>query len=324
MTPEKIPMHEGGFQIPNLCFGNMTFGSQVDEATGRRMIDFCLDHGIHFFDTANVYNQGAAEEMLGRILKGRRGRVMVGTKVRGVMGEGPDEGGLSRAAIFRAVEDSLRRLQTDYIDLYYFHQPDYNVPIEESLEAMDRLVKEGKVRYPAVSNYASWQVCRMHWICEKRGFPAPQVAQMMYNLLARGIESEFLAMARELGVAVIAYNPLAGGLLTGKQNRQGPLAHTRFEGNRLYLDRYWHEAMFDAVDELRRTAAEAGRSLISLSLNWLLHHSSVQSVILGASRMEQLEENVRASREGPLNQDTLKRCDEVWRRLRGVAPQYNR
>lgn len=324
MRQENSALRDGGVRIPRLCFGNMTFGSQVDEATGRRMIDFCLEQGIHFFDTANVYNRGAAEEMLGRILKGRRNEVILATKVRGVMGAGPDEGGLSRVAIWRAAEESLRRLQTDYIDLYYFHQPDYAVGVEESLEAMERLVKEGKVREPAVSNYAAWQVCQMHWICERRGFRAPRVAQMMYNLLARGIESEFLPMARELGVAVAAYNPLAGGLLTGKQSRQGPLAQTRFDGNRLYLDRYWHEAMFDAVEELRRAAAEAGRSLISVSLNWLLHHTPAQSVILGASRMEQLEENVRASREGPLDEETLKRCDEAWRRLRGVAPQYNR
>ncbi len=288
------------------------------------MIDFCLDNGIDFLDTANVYNKGAAEEMLGRLLRGRRDGVVLATKVRGKMGDGPDESGLSRAAIFRAVEDSLRRLQTDYVDLYYFHQPDYAVPMEESLDAMADLVRQGKVRYPAVSNYAAWQVCRLHWLAERRDWPGPRVAQMMYNLVARGIENEFLPMAKDLGVATVVYNPLAGGLLTGKQQRGEPLPKTRFDGNKMYLDRYWHDAMFDAVDELRQVAAGAGRSLISLSLNWLLHHTATASVILGASRMEQLEENVRAAGEGPLDEETLARCGAVWARLRGVAPKYNR
>ena len=145
------------------------------------------------------------------------------------MGDSPDECGLSRAAIQRGVEDSLRRLQTEYLDLYYLHQPDYDVPITESLEAMDRLAQEGKVRYPATSNYSGWQVCQMQWIAESKGYRRATVTQPMYNLLARGNEQEYLPMCKELGISTVVYNPLAGGLLTGKQKRDAPLRGTRFE-----------------------------------------------------------------------------------------------
>jgi len=302
----------------------MTFGGQADEAASRRMIDLCLDRGVNFLDTANVYNGGASEEILGRILKGRRDRVVLASKVRGKMGEGPDESGLSSRAMRRAIEDSLRRLQTDHLDLYYLHQPDYAVPIEESLATMDQLVREGKVRYPAISNYASWQVAHTFGLSEKKGYKPPAISQPMYNLLARGIEQEFLPMARQFGVATVVYNPLAGGLLTGKQGRDAPLPGTRFDSNQMYLDRYWHPAYFDAVDELAGIAREAGRSMISLALSWLLHHTQTDCVILGASRVEQLEQNLAACEDGALSEDTVKACDAVWAGLRGITPKYNR
>src|SRR6266498_5706690 len=224
--------------VSRACFGTMTFGSQVNENDAGRILDSCLDAGINFIDTANVYNAGKSEEILGRLLQGRRNRVVLASKVRGKMGEAPDEIGLSRAAIFRAIDDSLRRLCTDHLDLYYLHQPDWSVPIEESLEAMDRLVRAGKVRYPASSNYAGWQVVEMLSIAEKNGYTPATVTQPMYNLLARGIEQEYLAMCQRFGVATVVYNPLAGGLLTGKQTGQQPLAGTRFDKNEMYLNRY--------------------------------------------------------------------------------------
>ena len=302
----------------------MTFGSQVDEAAAFRIVGRCLDQGVNFFDTANVYNHGASEVIIGKALKGRREKIVLASKVRGKMGEGADEAGLSRAAIERGVEDSLRRLQTDYLDLYYLHQPDYAVPLEESLEAMHRLVKQGKVRYPASSNYSGWQVCRMQWIAEKSGYKPATVTQPMYNLLARGIEQEYLPMAKEFGVSTVVYNPLAGGLLTGKQKREAPLKGTRFDGNQMYLGRYWHEEDFDAVGELLEIAGKAGRSAVSLALSWLLHHTPIDCVILGASKIEQLEENLRAFDDGPLAADTVSACDGVWAKIRGVSPQYNR
>lgn len=310
--------------VSRLCFGTMTFGAQADAAAARDMVARSIDSGINFFDTANVYQSGAAEIMLGDALKGRRQNVVIATKVRGKMGDAPEQSGLSKKAICLAVEESLRRLQTDYVDLYYFHQPDYDVPVDESLEAMQRLVEQGKVRFPATSNYASWQVAQMLSEAEKKGYRPVSVAQQMYNLLARGIEQEFLPMAKEMGVSVIAYNPLAAGLLTGKHTRDAVAAGTRFDGNKMYQDRYWHEEDFDAVDELKQVARDEQRSLLSLALGWMLHHTPIDSIILGASRLEQLEQNLAAAGDEPLSASAVERCNAVWRTLRGPTPQYNR
>lgn len=303
----------------------MTFGSQVDEAAAQRIVDRALDGGINFFDTANVYNKGASETIVGKVLlKGRRDKIILASKVRGKMGEAPDESGLSRAAILKGIDDSLRRLGTDYLDLYYLHQPDYQVPIEESLAAMDEVVRSGKVRYPACSNYAAWQMTEILHISRHRGYKPPVVTQPMYNLLARGLEPEYVPMAKAFGVSMVVYNPLAGGFLTGKQQREAPLPGSRFDKNQMYLGRYWHDADFDAVEELIVAARNSGRSMVSLALNWLLHHTATDCVILGASRLEQLDENLRSLEDGPLTPETLSACDKIWSRLRGVTPQYNR
>jgi 1-deoxyxylulose-5-phosphate synthase len=312
-------------KVSRLSFGTMTFGSQADEAESHRCVDACLDAGINFFDTANMYNKGLAETILGKALGTRRKDVILATKVRSKMGEAPDDVGLSRAAIHKAIEASLLRLGTDYVDVYYLHMPDYDVEIEETLEAMNELVSKGLVRYPAVSNYAAWQVAEMLWICSKNGYRPPTISQPMYNLLARGIEEEYLAFCRSFGVAVITYNPLAGGLLTGKHARD---AHTqpgtRFDKNPLYQGRYWHDVYFDAVEELRAIAREAGITPVELALRWELSQAAVDSVILGASRLEQLNENLAAAEHAPLDCATLEKCDAVWKKLRGPTPKYNR
>ena len=311
--------------VSRLCFGTLTFGSSMDEAAATESVDRCIDAGINFFDTANVYNMGAAETMLGKALSGRRQKVIVATKVGFKTGVGHDESGLSRAALHNSLEASLRRLQTDYVDLYYLHLPDYSVPIEETLAAMDEAARAGKVRYPAVSNYAAWQVCEILWMAEKNRFKPPCVSQPMYNVLTRGIEEEYLAFCKRFNVAVVAYNPLAGGLLTGKQSKQrGPIPGTRFDGNKLYLDRYWHDDYFAAVGELADIAREAGKTLVELAFQWLLNQTQVDSIILGASRLEQLEENLKACQTVALDEAALARCDEVWKRLRGITPKYNR
>jgi aryl-alcohol dehydrogenase-like predicted oxidoreductase len=283
-----------------------------------------VDHGINFIDTANVYNRGESERITGKWMAQHRSKVVLATKVRGKMGDGPDEQGLSKSAIVKAIDASLQRLQTDHVDLYYLHQPDYDVPIEESLEAMASLVKAGKVRYPASSNYSGWQVAEMLCLAEKHQWTPATVTQPMYNLLARGIEQEYLPMTSHFGLANCVYNPLAGGMLTGKQQREKPQAGTRFDNNQMYLDRYWHPAYFDAVDKLVQIAAAAGRSLVSVALNWILHHTPIECVILGASRLEQLEQNLATLGDGPLSKETLDACDQVWRDLRGVTPKYNR
>jgi aryl-alcohol dehydrogenase-like predicted oxidoreductase len=199
------------------------------------------------------------------------------------------------------------------------------VPIEETLAAMDELVKAGKVRYPAISNYAAWQVAEIHCISQKNGYQPPFVSQPMYNLLARAIEDEYLPFCERYGVAVIPYNPLAGGLLTGKHSKERkPIAGSRFDGNKMYLDRYWHDDDFAAVEELETVARDAGKTLVELALQWVLSQGQVESVILGASKLEQLGQNLKAC-EGPkLSSDVLERCDAVWNHLRGVTPKYNR
>ncbi len=310
--------------VSRACMGAMTFGAQADEAAAGRMIDLCLDRGVNFIDTANVYNSGASEEILGRILGDRRGRIVLASKLGNPTGPGDDQRGHSRRAILRAIDESLRRLRTDFLDIYYLHLPDYSTPLEETLEAMHSLVQAGKIRYLAVSNYASWQVCRMHWIADRAGYAPVRISQPMYNLIARGLEQEYLPMAKELQVSTFVYNPLAGGLLTGKQSAAAPIPGSRFDSNDLYQRRYWHDPNHAAVARLTALAREEGRSPVSLALNWILHHTPADGLILGASRPEQLDENLRALDDGPLSQSALAVCDEVWSELRGVTPKYNR
>ncbi len=304
--------------------GTMTFGSQVDVGAARNMVDMCLDRGVNFFDTANVYNQGRSEEVLGEVLGSRRKDVVLASKVHGAMGEPPEYAGLSRASIRTAIEASLRRLNTDYLDIYYLHLPDYDTPIEESLAALEELRAEGLIRYPATSNYSAWQMCEMFGICERENWTKPWIAQPMYNLAARGIEPEYLPFTEQYGISNIVYNPLAGGLLTGKQTPGTPLPGTRFDGNQMYLDRFWHDQYFEAVAEVENIAREAGLSPVELALAWLRRQPQAHCIILGASRVSQLDENLAAFEASPLGDNELAACDRVWRRLRGPTPEYNR
>ena len=211
----KLRTLHNDLTVSRVCLGTMTFGGQTDRAAAARMLDIAFDRGVNFLDTANVYTAGESERILGHLLGARRMQLILATKIG--MKTGDELPGLSRGAILAAVENSLRRLATDYVDLCYLHLPDDSVPLEESLAAMDTLVRQGKVRHVASSNFASWQVCKMHWSAAQRGFAPARVAQPMYNLLARRIEDEFLPACRDLCVSTVVYNPLAGGLLTGKQ-----------------------------------------------------------------------------------------------------------
>jgi aryl-alcohol dehydrogenase-like predicted oxidoreductase len=312
-------------QVSKLCMGTMTFGDQADENESRRMVDFCLDAGINFFDTANVYHQGRSEEVLGKCLGPKRSSIVLASKVRGVMGEPPRYGGLSRKAIRMAIDESLKRLHTDYLDIYYLHQPDHDTPIEETLEAMRDLYKEGKARYIGCSNYAAWQIGEMFSICRAENIVPPWISQPMYNLLARGIEQEYLAFARRHEVSCICYNPLAGGLLTGKHDlNRGPLPGTRFDGNENYQRRYWRPEYFDAVKELKKLAQQCGRSLPELAFSWIIHQPGVDSVLVGASSLKQLQENLAAAGSPALPSEVLEACDTIWSTLRGPTPIYNR
>ncbi len=311
-------------EVSRLCMGTMTFGSQVVEAEAQRMTDYCLDQGIQFFDTANVYNQGVSEEIVGRCLKSKRDKVIVASKACNSMERPRAYSGLSRQALRWALEDTLNRLQMDYVDLYYLHRPDYDTPIEESLETLEEFRREGKIRYGAISNYSSWQHTEILWLCEKNGWQAPHVAQQMYNVITRNLEQEYVPFAKRFGVSIVAYNPLAGGLLTGKQSASAPIAGTRFDSNQQYLSRYWHGQYFDAVKELKSIAEGHGRTLLETSLGWLLHQDQVDSVILGASRIEHLKANIEAALSGPLPAEVIDESRDVWLKLRGPAPQYNR
>lgn len=322
---KRVELAHTDLEVSRVCMGTMTFGSQTDGAAAARMVDRCIEAGIDFFDTANVYNQGRSEEILGAALGSRRSEVVLASKVRGAMGDPVAYSGLSRAAVRRALEESLRRLGTDYLDIYYLHQPDPDTPIEETLEVMEELRVEGKIRYPATSNYAAWQMCEMHAIGEKNGYARPWIAQPMYNMLARGIEQEYLAFTRRTGISNVVYNPLAGGLLTGKQRKgAAPLPGTRFDGNELYLDRFWHDAYFDAVAEAAEIARSAGLTSIQLAFAWLLQQEQTHCVIVGASSIDQLEENLAALSAPRLDAAQLAACDRVWRGLRGPTPSYNR
>ena len=323
MEYRVLPQTE--LKVSRLSMGTMTFGSQVTEADSHRMLDRCLEAGINFIDAANIYNQGASEAILGKWLKPHRSKVILASKVRGKMGEGADDIGLSRAAMRKALEASLKRLQTETLDIYYLHQPDYDVPISETLETMAAFIREGKVRHSAVSNYAAWQVAQIHSISERNGQAPPRISQPMYNLLARGIAEEYLPFCKEFEVAVVPYNPLAGGMLTGKHKAgSNPDSGTRFDGNQMYRDRYWNDQYFQSLEQVSEIAREAGRSMVELAFQWLLSQPIVDSVILGASRLEQLEANLAACEKPRLEQATLERCDDVWRRLRGVTPKYHR
>jgi aryl-alcohol dehydrogenase-like predicted oxidoreductase len=325
MNMEYRTLSTTGLKVSRLCLGTLTFGLQASEAEALRMVDRSLEAGINFLDTANVYNKGLSESILAKALAGRRQKVILASKAGLKAGEGPDESGLSRAALHKALESSLRRLATDYLDLYYLHLPDYNTPIEETLAALDELVRAGKVRYAAVSNFAAWQICEMHAIAAQNGFQPPRVSQPMYNVLARAIEDEYLPFCKRFQVAVVTYNPLAGGLLSGKQSRErGPIPGTRFDGNRIYLDRYWHDDYFAAVGELVGIARDAGKTPVELALQWVLGRPQVDAIVVGASNLAQLEQNLAASQRAPLDESLLARCDEVWKRFRGSAPKYNR
>jgi 1-deoxyxylulose-5-phosphate synthase len=314
-----------GAKISRLCLGTWTLGAQADEATSIRMVHRALDAGINFIDTADDYTDGLSETILGKALAGKRDGVVLVSKVRYPVGPNKlKDVGLTRWHILHGVEASLKRLNTDCLDVLFLHSPDYDTPLEESLSAADHLVRQGKVMYYGLSNHAAWQLCRAQWLSERHGYAAPVITQVPYNLLTRGIEQELVPCCRELRVGIVVYNPLAGGLLTGKHDPgKGPGAGTRFDLNKEYYRRYWVEANFDAVARLAEIARAAGKTLVQLALQWLAAQPAVDAIILGASRPEQLEENLAAA-EGTLDPATLAACDEAWKKIRGQAFQYNR
>ena len=311
--------------VSRVVLGTMTFGAQVDAAEAERMVAVSREAGITMFDTSNNYADGASEEILGRIVKPFRDEVTISTKVGSHVEQADSSlAGLTPTALRRAVEGSLRRLGTDRIDVLYLHRPDTGTPIEETLAALDGIVRSGAVAHVGQSNFAAWQITDMLHLARTNGWPEIRISQPMYNLLGRRIEDEYAACARRFGLTSITYNPLAGGLLTGK-HRPGdrPAPGTRFS-KQMYRDRYWNPAQFAAVDRLREIAGEAGLTLVELALRWVVGRPLTGAMLLGASSTEQLRDNLRALDGPPLPADVLAACDEVWATLRGAAPPYNR
>ena len=315
-----------GLKVSRICVGTMTYGipgakasgDELSETDAINMIARALNAGINFVDTANSYTEGRTEEIVGKALKGKRHSVVLATKGGNRTGPAATDIGLSRKHIMKGIEDSLRRLATDYIDLYYVHLPDYDTPIEETLRTLDDLVHQGKVRYIACSNFHAWQLCKALWVSDLHNLARFDCIQPPYNLLTRDIEYELLPLCTSEGVGVCVYNPLAAGLLTGKHNLNKPPAEgTRFTHGRmgpLYHGRYWTAANFEALTRLKQIAREHGRSLPQFALAWILSNETITSAISGATSVKQLEENVGAT-EVKLSPEELAACDEVWQQL---------
>lgn len=311
-------------KLSQLCLGTMMFGGQTSEADSLQIIDYAYDQGINFFDTANTYVQGESERVVGKGLKGRRHDILLATKVRGQMGSGRNDFGLNRRNILAAIEASLQRLGTDYLDLYYLHAPDYDTSLEETAETMSGLVKSGKIRYWGVSNFAAWQVADMLAICDKRSYIPPCVTQNVYNALTRGIEAEFLPFLKAHPLGLVIYNPIAGGLLSGKHAFGQPSTNTRFANNQEYYKRYWSQENFTAVEKLQAIAEAQNLSLLQLAMKWCAAHPQVTSTITGVSRLEQLKQNINSIQGEPLSKEVLVQCDEIWLSLAGTRFAYNR
>ena len=310
----------------------MTFGLQCDEPTSVEILDRAADGGIDFLDSSDAYplggdlsTRGITEEILGRWLRGKRDRFIVATKCFAPTGPAPFDGGNSRKHILSAVEASLRRLQTDYIDLYQLHGYDLQTPIDETLGALDDLVHQGKVRYLGCSNFLTYQLVRAVGRTETLGLARLDCVQPRYNLLFRQIEREMLPYCAEDGIGVIPYNPIAGGLLSGKHSRAAaPPEGSRFTlgtAAGTYQDRYWHDREFDTVEALGRLAQQAGVSLVTLSVAWVLANQAITAPIIGASRPGQLDDSLAAV-EYQLDDGLKAQLDELTRDYRlGDAPR---
>jgi aryl-alcohol dehydrogenase (NADP+) len=304
---DHVRLGRTGLKVSRLCLGTMTFGYQCDDETSFAIMDAALDAGMTFFDTADVYPLGGPFELVGRteeligewLQRGARRRddVVLATKCFGRSGPHAWDQGNSRKNVMRAIDASLRRLRTDYVDLYQIHFYDRNTPIDETLRAMDDLVRVGKVRYIGCSNTMAYQLARAIGRSELHGIARFESVQPRYNLLFRENERELFPLCEEEQIAVIPYNPLAGGLLTGKHRAGAPTEGTRFTLGRaqeMYRERYWQEQMFATVDELRAVAEEAGVPMTTLALQWVLANPVITSPIVGASRPEQLAASVAA------------------------------
>jgi aryl-alcohol dehydrogenase-like predicted oxidoreductase len=308
-----------GIKVSSLCLGTGEYGNQVSEKEAGRIMSSAMAAGVNFFDTADAYAEGRSEEIIGRALKGKRHSIILATKVGRIIEPGTRDFNLSRRYIMRAVDASLKRLQTDYIDVYYVHSPDPNTPIQETLRALDDLVHQGKVLYIGCDDFRAWQLCKALWVSDRENLTRFDCIELPYNLITRDIETELLPLCASEGVGVCVFNPLAGGLLTGKHDPDKPPKEgTRFSlkhVGQMYRDRYWSPNNFEAVVCLKSIADKYGHNLTQLALAWINQNEKITAAVCGASSAEQIEENIAAI-ETILPQDEIAACDSVWEHIR--------
>ena len=299
-----------GLRVSETGLGCNNFGGRIDLEATRRVVDQAIDLGINLFDTADVYgNKGGSEEFLGRILGEKRKKIVVATKI-GMAMDAPEKIGASRRYIFSEIEDSLRRLRTDFIDLYQIHQPDPLTPIEETLEALDDLVHQGKVRYIGCSNFSAWQVVEAEWTSRHSRLSRFISCQNEYSLLVRKIEADLLPVTERYHLGLLPYFPLASGLLTGKYSREKMPEGARLTTTKSLADRYLTEANWQKAERLEKFCTGRGRTMVELAFSWLLTRPAVASVIAGATKPEQLEENIGATK-WKLTEEDLAEIDRI-------------
>jgi aryl-alcohol dehydrogenase-like predicted oxidoreductase len=283
-----------GVQVSNLCFGTMSFGGDADEETSAQMFHRCREAGINFFDCANVYQGGESERILGKLIANCRDEVIISSKVYFPMGKDRNARGATRRHILTAVHDSLKRLNTEYIDLYFIHRFDDKTPLEETLRALDDLVRQGKILYPAASNFAAWQVAKALGISAKEGWSRFECIQPMYNLVKRQAEVEILPMAESENLGVIPYSPLGGGLLTGKYGAAKRPESGRLVENKMYQTRYNDGWMYDVAESFSHVAKRLNVEPATLAVAWVAAHTAVTAPIIGARNLTQLESSLKA------------------------------
>ena len=304
-----------GVKVSRLAFGTMSFGTEADEAGSAALFGRCRDAGINLFDCADVYGKGRAEELLGKLIRSCRDEVVITTKGYFPTGRDVNARGGSRYHLVRAVEASLKRLRTDFIDVYFLHRFDEATPLEETLRAVDDLVRQGKLLYAAVSNFSAWQTMKALGIASARGFVAPVAIQPMYNLVKRQAEVELLPMAAAEGLGVLPYSPLGGGLLTGKYGKHGAEerpATGRLVDNRMYQTRYGAELNFQVAASFAALAAELGFHPAALAVAWVAAHPAVTAPLLGARNLEQLEPILGAA--------AIPMTSELYARIAALSP----
>ena len=301
-----------GVQVSSLCFGTMSFGGDADEEMSAKLYKRCRDEGINFFDCANIYVGGRSEEILGKLMIGERQNLVITSKVYFQSGQDLNARGASRRNIFLEIEKSLKRLQTDWIDIYFIHHFDENTPLEETMQALDALVRQGKILYPAVSNFAAWQIMKAQGIAELKSLAKIAVLQPMYNLVKRQAEVEILPMAIEERLAVIPYSPLGGGLLTGKYGLDKTKVSGRLTNNKMYDVRYGESWMYLAAVDFAQLARDHNYDPAALAVAWVGAHPGVTAPIIGARNLEQLEGSLKATQ--------VKMTNELYDSISGLTP----